>query len=114
LGHAYDVGKPHYFDIKNYPNEIHINGEKQEGEIKYQYNVKQEINYVELIWYKNIKNASCMFHGGSSITEIDFSNFNTSEITNMYYMFRLCSSLTSINFTNFDTSKVTEMSFFFC
>ena len=113
LGHASDVGKPHYFDTKNYPNEIHINGEKQEGEITYQYNFKQEINYVELIWYKNIKNASCMFHGGSGITEIDFSNFNTSEITNMYYMFRLCSSLTSINFANFDTSKVTEMSCFF-
>ena len=113
LGHAKDGGKPHYFDTKNYPNEIHINGEKQEGEITYQYNFKQEINYVELIWYKNIKNASCMFHGGSGITEIDFSNFNTSEITNMYYMFRLCSSLTSINFANFDTSKVTEMSCFF-
>ena len=114
LGHGYDNGQQ-YFAEENYPNEIRINGVNQSKPFRYQYDLQQEINYVELIWYENVKSARCMFHGGSAITEIDFTDFNTSEIESMEYLFRKCSSLTSINFgKNFDTSKVTEMSLMFC
>ena len=113
LGHAKDVGLEMFFDSNNYPNEVYINGIKQNITVTYLYNFKEEINDIELIWYNNIKSASCMFHGGESITEIDFTNFNTSEITDMNHMFRLCSSLTSINFKNFDTSQVTDINCMF-
>ena len=54
-----------------------------------------------------------MFHDCFNITEIDLSNFNSSEITNMYRLFFYCSSLTSINFTNFITQKVDNMASLF-
>ena len=44
-----------------------------------------------------------------NITEIDFSNFDTSEVNGMTEMFSGCTSLTSINFENFNTSKVNDM-----
>jgi surface protein len=50
-----------------------------------------------------------MFRGCSDITEIDFSNFNTSNVTIMQRMFFDCSSLTSLNLSNFNTSQVTRM-----
>ena len=50
-----------------------------------------------------------MFDGCSDISEIDLSNFDSSEITDMNNMFYKCSSLTSINLTGFITSQVTAM-----
>ena len=50
-----------------------------------------------------------MFSGCSSLTSLDVSNFNTSNVTNMGDMFRGCSSLTSLNVSSFDTSNVTRM-----
>ena len=51
-----------------------------------------------------------MFRRCYDITEFDFSNFDTSEVTNMWCMFFKCTSLTSLNITNFNTSQVTDMS----
>ena len=44
---------------------------------------------------------------GSSLTSINVSNFDTSNISYMDFIFSDCSKLTSINLSNFDTSKVT-------
>ena len=77
LGHEYDGDKKMFFDSKYYPDEVYINGIKQKQNITYQYNFKEEINEVILIWHHNINNASCMFHGCSNITEIDFTHFNS-------------------------------------
>ena len=53
------------------------------------------------------------FYTTNSLTSIDISNWDTSNVNTMEGMFRLynsTSSLTSITFpTNFDTSKVTTM-----
>ena len=38
-----------------------------------------------------------MFHGCSSLTNINLSNFNTQNVTNMSWMFYGCSSLTKKN-----------------
>ena len=38
-----------------------------------------------------------MFDGCSSLTNIDLSNFNTNNVTNMSGMFNLCSSLNRKN-----------------
>ena len=50
-----------------------------------------------------------MFRGCSSLTNINLSNFNTNNVTNMSCMFRGCSSLANINLSNFNTNNVTAM-----
>ncbi len=54
-----------------------------------------------------------MFSGCSSLTDLDVSNLNTSEVTNMGFMFARCYSLPDLDVSNFNTSKVTDMSFMF-
>ena len=50
-----------------------------------------------------------MFSRMSNLTTLNLSNFNTSNVTNMYGMFYGMSSLTSLDLSNFNTSKVTSM-----
>ena len=50
-----------------------------------------------------------MFSGCSSLTNIDLSNINTNNVTNIWGMFDCCSSLTNIDLSNFNTNKVTDM-----
>ena len=57
--------------------------------------------------------TSYMFRYLSSLTSLDLSNFNTSQVTDMQYMFDSMSNLTSLNLSNFDTSKVMDMSYMF-
>ena len=61
----------------------------------------------------NVTNMSYMFDGCRSITSLDLSNFNTSKVTTMECMFSTCSSLRSLNITSFDTSKVERMRLMF-
>ena len=96
--------KPNY-NTKYYPNEITINGNKTDI-IKSSYYLEQQINTVELIWNNTIDNCEHIFCLCTDITEIDLSNFDTSECTSMYCMFCGCSSLTLLNLSNFDTSHV--------
>ena len=84
------------FKREYYPNIIYINGENM-STISNHYNFKQTDNLVQLIWYNNIDNCSYMFFGCSDIEEIDLSNFDTSNITNMYRMFSDCKSLSLLN-----------------
>ena len=58
-------------------------------------------------------NTSYMFYGCSSLKQIDFSNFDTREVTDMSYMFYECSSLEQINLASFNTDKVIDMSCMF-
>ena len=96
------------FDNKYYPNKVYINGIK-ENIISNTYFFNQTDNFVELIWDDKLNNCEYMFYRCYKITEIDLSNFNTSNITSMLGIFYECSSLTSINLSNFDTSKVIDM-----
>ena len=58
-----------------------------------------------------IKNASCMFQNLKSLHTIDFGNFNINETTtSISGMFLGCSSLTTLDVSNWDTSNVTDMS----
>ena len=54
-----------------------------------------------------------MFNDCSGLTSLDLSNFNTSNVTDMFFMFCECSGLTSLDLSNFDTSNVTVMGFMF-
>ena len=99
-------------NLRNYPNKIIINGIEKNSFTYSQY-LNQTDNLVELIWNSKIKDSYKMFYGCSDIYEIDFSNFDTSEITYMNCMFCDCTSLTSLNLSNFDTSKVTCVEYMF-
>jgi len=55
---------------------------------------------------------SCMFWDCSSLTTLDLSNFDTSEVTNMQSMFSHCSSLTNLDLSNFYTSKAIKSNMF--
>ena len=92
-------------------------GVKINGQIKntkeYQYYFDQTVNTVELKWDENINKCGYMFWKCSDITEIDLSNFKTSQVTQMNAMFAYCSSLTSINLSNLNTLKVLSMNWMF-
>ena len=55
-----------------------------------------------------------MFFQCSSLKELNLSNFNTYNVTDMSYMFYYCSSLKELNLSNFNTINVTDMSLMFC
>ena len=69
-------------------------------------NIEDEI---ELVWTNKLTNCNSMFKDMTDITEIDFSEFDSSEVTDMQHMFASCVSLTSINLDNLNTSKVVNM-----
>ena len=60
------------------------------------------------------EDCSEMFHNCTELTSINLSNFDTSNVKNMYRMFNICRSLTSLDLSNFNTSKVTKMNDMFC
>ena len=97
------------FNHRYLPNKVYINGVLQDG-VNYSYNFNLTDNKVELEWNNNINSTRNMFRRCYDITEFDFSEFNTSEVIDMWCMFYRCSSLTSLNLSNFDTSKVIDMS----
>ena len=49
-----------------------------------------------------------MFYGCSKLTELNVSNFDTSNVTEMHWMFYNCSSLTTLDLTPLKTSQVTK------
>ena len=102
-------------DSNNHPNEIHINGIKQDI-VNYSYAFNQTLNIVELIWNNSINNCFGMFRNCRDIIEFDFKNFDTSGVTAMNDMFYGCSYLTSLNLSNFVTSNVSKFNhmFFSC
>ena len=110
LGYAPEVNC--FFGKNYYPNEIYINGNKQD-KVNYIYYFNQSDNVVDLIWNNNINNCREMFRVCINVTEIDLYYFDTSKVTDMTSMFAYCYSLTSINLSSFDTSSVTNLGFMF-
>ena len=130
-----------YFDSQYFPDEVLINGRKQDI-VNYSFYFDKSENTVELKWNNNNINCGYMFRYCTNITDFDFSNFDTSQVEYiqdiffglsaltslnlsnfnmshvkvMYSMFNGCSSLTSLNLSNFDTSHAENMDalFYFC
>ncbi len=50
-----------------------------------------------------------VFYPNSTLTAVDFSGLDTSNVTSMYAMLLGCSSLVSVDFSGLDTSNVTSM-----
>ena len=60
-----------------------------------------------------VTDMSCMFYYCESLTSLDVSKFDTSQVTNMRNMFYCCKSLTSLDVSKFDISRVTNISSMF-
>ena len=71
-----------------------------------------EINELNNLITKQVTNMSYMFSGCSSLTKLDLSSFDTSNVINMSHMI-ICSGLTNLNISSFDTRNVTDMSYMF-
>ena len=102
---------------ENIPSEILYNGESINftvtSEEIYINNDDEENKNLIVKWNDIIYDMSYMFYSCSSIISLDFSNFDTSFVTNMTAMFCECYSLKSISLKNYDTSSVEDMSYMF-
>ena len=91
------------------PDEIYINGAKQNYTGYKALNLQQRSNTIRIVFYNKLTSCVSMFNGLTNIIEVDLSQFDASLVTNMYRMFCDCTSLKSINFGNFNTSNCVNM-----
>ena len=57
----------------------------------------------------NVKDMTAMFSGCKSLTQLDVSNWDVSNVNIMRNIFYQCSSLQSLDLTNWDVSNVNDM-----
>ena len=106
----FDEDKKNENDIKNC--QIFIEGKKIP--FSYYYKFKKSGTYRIIFSFHNKLKSLCnMFFSCESLTNIDLSNFNSSNIITMSFMFYYCKSLVSINISSFNTQKVTNMEYMF-
>ena len=92
------------------PDLVQINGVNLSvNDVIPEYTFSELDNNVTLIWYDFPYTTNCLFFDCLNITEINFSLFDTSKVTNMGYMFWVCRSLQSLDLSNFNTSNVINM-----
>ena len=60
-------------------------------------------------WSGKLTDCSNMFSNNKTISTLDVTKFDTSNVTDMSFMFRNCQNLTTLDVSNFDTSNVTSM-----
>ena len=94
------------------PGKVYLN--KKSNEMFFSKSDEQKIKNILEIDLSNfdtseVTNMSNMFYGMSNLTTLNVSHFNTSKVTDMSLMFHDVRNLTSLNLSNFDTSKVTDM-----
>ena len=89
--------------------EIRINN--QLIPFNYFFKFKNKGKYIIKYSFNNyLSKTNHMFYGCASLTNINLSNFNTQNVTNMDNMFSGCNSLKSLDLSNFNTQNVTNMS----
>ena len=69
----------------------------------------QNIKFSPDFTIAKVDDISHMFSGCSSLTALDLSKFNTSQVKKMIWTFKDCSSLTKLDLSSFDTSNVIDM-----
>ena len=69
----------------------------------------QSIKFSPDFTIAKVDNINRMFSGCSSLTALDLSKFNTSQVKKMIWTFKDCSSLTKLDLSSFDTSNVIDM-----
>ena len=92
----------------NLPKEVKVNYKKLDR-IDHYYNFEEDINIVELKW-DNQPKCNNMFQYMNTLISVDFSEFDSSGITDMSKMFYQCTNLEKVNFGNyFKTESVETM-----
>ena len=97
-------------DIDVFINNKKVNIMKDNNKWKYKF--EKEGKYIlEIIFNNNITNMKQFFEKCTNIISLDFTYFNSSNITNMLCMLSECNNLKEIKGINkLNTSKVTDMS----
>ena len=98
------------------------------GNFKIKYIFKDVLTSINFLFYKcrsiisldfsefnssRITNMGCAFSFCNSLKNKNLSNFNTTKVTNMRFLFHNCNSLLNLDISHFDTSKVTNMEYMF-
>lgn len=78
-------------------------------------NNSEYITQIDLSEYNTseITNMSLMFSGCLSLKELCLDNFNTSNVVDMFGMFSLCVSITKLDLSKFDTRNVRNVGYMF-
>lgn len=78
-------------------------------------NNSEYITQIDLSEYntREITNMSLMFSGCLYLKELCLDNFNTSNVVDMFGMFSLCVSITKLDLSKFDTRNVRNMGYMF-
>ena len=80
----------------------------------YFYWFKEKGKYIiKYIFNKYLTNTCFMFSGCLSLNNLNLSNFNTQNVTDMGNMLYECSSLNNLNLSNFNTQNVNNMNSMF-
>ena len=91
------------------PSEVIVNGDSRPL-INKSAEFESGLNNVTIKFNEPIESFEKMFSGLTNIIEIDLSNIDTSQVTNMNSMFFQCYNLAKITFGNINTSLVKSMS----
>ena len=87
--------------FKPLPNQILID-DREIGEINSKINITDTNSLIKLIWNEeNITNLHGMFSKMLNILYINFTGFDTSQVTDMSNMLMGCSSLETVDLSNF-------------
>ena len=97
----------------HFPDEIFINNHSISDTNINEYYFNNYNNIIKLVWHNEPTTMNSMFKNCLNITEIDLSNFYSSEVVDMSSLFYGCSNLSSLNLSNLDTSQVLEMNSMF-
>ena len=100
-----------YFD--ELPIKVLVNGELATFENKVISGLTVEESNITLIWNKTLRDCSYMFSNLLNIVNIDFSNFDFTNVTKMTMMFHGCQNLKNINFGDNIIENVHDMSYMF-
>ena len=108
------LNKSSYFlsgSFESMPDRVYIDEVEQERstwESKF-ININNLHQKIKLEWSNPLSSTKQMFMDLLQIIEVDFSEFDSSLVTDTSYMFRGCDYLKSINFEGFNTSSVKNM-----
>ena len=94
--------------LKDHLSEIYIDDISQTNIDTY-YNFPEGEHTVKLVFNSQINYCNQMFRFCSNITEIDFTNFDASNILMFSETFQNCKELKSLDLSNWDVTKVTKI-----
>ena len=104
-----------YENEKEIKDNIEIKINKKIIPFSYSHYFEKEGKYIIAYKFKNyLTKTNHMFYYCNLLTNLNLSNFNTKNVTNMSYMFNECNSLKTLILSNFNTKKVIDMSNMFC